>query len=79
MQNNYVASIQRTLPNPNGLGPEPVQISKMGNIVIWNGQPYDFQLTNTKITMNILNMPVQISEGSDYEVLISEGPFYFEH
>ena len=55
--------IQWTLTNLNDLGPEPVWIRE---IIHLNGQPYDFQLTHTKITMDIVNMHVRISEGSDY-------------
>ena len=48
--------------DPNGLGPEPVRNVQ---ISILNGQLYDFQLTYTKITMNIVIMPVRISKGLD--------------
>ena len=37
------------LTNPNGLGAEPVRISKVFGLDILNGQPYDFQITHTKL------------------------------
>ena len=57
-----------TSTNPNSLGPELVQISVISGLMkqyIWMGELSLFYLLHTKITMNIIEMAVQINEGSD--------------
>ena len=55
--------LQWNLTNPNSLGPELVQISEIFGL--WMGELSLFYLLHTKITMNIIEMAVQINEGSD--------------
>ena len=65
-QNSF--KIQWNLTNPNSLGPELVQISEMFGLMkqyISMGELSLFYLLHTKITMNIIEMAVQINEGSD--------------
>ena len=60
--------VQWNLTNPNSLGPELVQISEIFGLMkqyIRMGELSLFYLLHTKITMNIIEMAVQINEGSD--------------
>ena len=67
-QSNSWCNIQWNLTNPNSLGPELVQISEIFGSMkqyISMGELSLFYLLHTKITMNIIEMAVQINEGSD--------------